>query len=435
MLKFNNLKECRKILQLNQSALSGIGISREYISDVERGKSKLTPEKAKYIINKLMFISLTNNKKIPLESNNIDFRLIGLANIFECYSFLINENKYNSSCNYLYVDQLHVLSNKPLKDYLFFVHLKLAKEYEKINLKKKAYTYMKLALDIAFNSSKELDLFNIDSNLRLFRNLSYDTLNGSDIIEYYKKLINYYKEKGKEIPYFTYYNLALFEKIDSQYEDSFVHLKLELENKKYITKKDWLDLIIMKASLFFKLGNYNEGISLYSDIITNNFHTLDFECQTLVSSNTVFFIVNCKIKNQDNLLNKCSGFLIKSIMDNPTLFEKRHRVFANLALYFKYIQDENTALDYFINSFKRYFNCYNYINNEYIILLEESFSVYYNSQIWNEYLIYAIKPIKEKMTRNSENKYLRIISNILYKDLNRDNMYIQEFINYIGYDI
>lgn len=430
MINNENLKQCRKILKLNQAEFSGVGMSREYISDVERGKSRLTNDKAKVIITKLMLHSLSQNTIIPLELNNELIPELGLLNEYSSYKLIMYIRNTRMDDIESALLKLNKLTENTLPEFRFFIYIQLSKiHYQKNNIIL-SYADCKIALDIAFSIDNDSNIFNLNENIKFFSTLAFSTEKATDIIRYYKRLIELNKLNEKECVPFTYYNLALFEKIDHDYLNAIKHLDIELANHEPIELNHYIDIVMMKASLLFKLSENEEGLLIYNDLIRFRFGSLNDEQKSMVTSNLIYFYIQNNLAKSDELLLYCEEYLASTIANTPEIYENRHRVFANLGLLKKSQGNNEVALSYFEKAFTIYFNNFKNTNSGYIHLLDESFEVYYNTNKWNNYLNYLNKTDVNELNNETEGKFIRIIAKVFFVDENRSNFLLTQLFRF-----
>lgn len=407
-------------------------MSREYISDVERGKSKLITRKAQALIHKLLINSLSKNIYIPLKMDEHLINELDLLDILNCYEILFNQKENLVSNPEKYLLNLIEIVTIPYSDFRFFVLVEISKQYTILNNIEFAYRYMTTALEIAFQNYNDSSIFNIEMNLKHYRQLAFRLEKGIDIIRFYNQLINNNSILEQASPPFMYYNLALFEKIESDYVSSLTHLEIELDCNQNMMKSDYIDLLILKASLLFKLNRYHEAINIYNKIMIGEFEYLSTSRRIMICNNIMFFIVINNITDELQLLKKTQSYLLNLIQKKPELFEKRHRIYANLGLLYFVKSDKTLSKTYFKKAFAIYSNSYSTINSEYINLLSESFESFIDTVDWNFFLEKVNETNIEELNSNSKEQFLNIITRIFYNDLDRHNPLINSLISYMN---
>lgn len=420
MIKKENLKHCRKMLKLNQIDLSGVGMSREYISDVERGKSVLTLDKAKIIIKKLMLYSIHKNILIPLELDDSDIIKLDLVDEYKSFKMLMKFKDESNTDNKLLISLIEIADN-PSSEFRFFIYSKISEVYLKEGDYLVSYTYRKNAIEILFSINYENSIFNLNENLRLLRDLAFKIEKPDDMIRYYRQIIKNNHVKNRKCEPFTYYNLALFEKISHDYSNAIKHLYMELSENEPISSSDYYDIILLIASMSFRLEKIDDAMKIYNDIIKKNFISLNENQKSMSASNFIYFYVRNNISNHPRLIRFFEGYLLDSIKKNPHDYQYRYRVFANLGLLRQSQLNFKEAIKYFEKAYDIYFNTYDNITLGYIHLLDESLSVYYNSSSWNTYLKFLNKTVFDDLNKEIETKFLKIVSRVLFLDTDRSS--------------
>lgn len=423
-----NLKECRKVLKLNQASFAGIGMSREYISDVERGKSTLSADKEQVILERLLLYSLSKQTAIPLELDVTYLKRIGMNDIYQCYSMLMNNySTRNNEC----LDELLALLPLQLREFAYFLNYEIHICYSLQNSIELAYEFLKNALDIAFLKDFKSTVFNVESNLIEFASLAFKLDIGKDIILYYKRIINYKLLNNEEIKPYTYYNVALFEKIEFNFDEAYKYIQLEYSCNKNRSFSDDIDFKIIEASLLLKLNKIDLGMSIYKQIVQNDFDKLDFNQKTLVSSNVIYFVSKYSLSEYAFMLISSKKFILKVLYEFPERFSKRHKMFANLGMCSKQDSSYEDARHYFNKAFEVFFNSYSYANNEFVELLYESMDVYFKSNEWNFYLKMVNRIDLRDLNSSTKKTFLTLLLKIFYLDTNRDNEKIVSLRKYI----
>lgn len=411
----DQIKEARIQLGITQKDLVDSGISRVHITDLESGKSKLVKVKAHKIYLQLVFLALS--KKIPLHLNfdPLFAKDDHYFHIKRCYEDLRVYIEKDSAVSLEKNNQVfHSHINHDIGPLKFILLSFTGSTYLAFNENTKAYECLKDALNTCKYDLNPTVLPIFQETFTHFRVLCANLCLGHEVLKIYKTL-NFYCMVN-QVPYkkFTYFNMALFEKINKNYARALEYLNKQVEVEPIISCQDNIDYQITRAAILMHLGHYVDAINIYTTLLTKSKDSIHPKKLSIACSSLIHFIVKYKIHHQAELLQVCNEVLVDLLEDRPHLFKNRFKTYSNLGQVAFYEGAFKKSLDFFNKAFTAYGTSDLNYGVDYITLITEAYPTYmktgHTSSLYRVLMKFDLAGACDK----SRSLYMTLLANLMY---------------------
>ena len=369
----SNIKNAREKLNLYQKDIASFNLSRNFISNIESGKSRLTPSKALMIFKKIIEFSVKKSKYLEIEFNDLLLENEEYINLRDGYSickklndFLESNTKLNKNDLNEYIEFADKNDIGILRYYIYYYSaslLDIENEY-KLQIYFKALDYLKW-------TKMEFVLELYKKCLSDLVKLAYKYSKFDLLIHYYEILLNGEEQFRFKVDLKIYYNLALFYKYLEKYDLALKNLERYLENNDDMSMEHIINAMIVKATILTKTNKITEGFKIYEEILDKlKIDDLVYQ-RSLCLSNMIYNIsINNFLDKKDDIV--CYLDNLVEIFDQAMVFSDAKEIaYSNIGQGYFYLKDYEKSKEYFNKSLKCVFT-----DNKKVVILKESYKTY-----------------------------------------------------------
>lgn len=350
------IRRIRGYLGLKQYEITGGKITRNLISYIENGKTKLVENTAKIIVDNMN--EWAEKKKIPL---NIDVEYIMLDEISQANilleKYIEKLKKYMNEQNKKFENEL-LAAKKILKDW--DITEKKAKIFEICG----EYYYRQEEFDESYISYlKALENYiRISNNLKtafIYSELAKCVIwmkNYQEAINLNKYAFMFLKENNIEdmsiVKKILFNNSLAYRRIN-KYDESLALLKkLENEMADHLTEEQHLNILLSKGNCYFKKEEYTVAEKIYDEImdITNKKNYLEIKSMTLKNLSEIYVKQNKIEKAIENLKKSIKIRLDNNIFCNNSFYIVN--LYLSLGRLYNQINEFELAEEYLLKASK-----------------------------------------------------------------------------------
>lgn len=303
------IRNAREELSLYLRDLSQENLSFNLLSNIEKGKTKLTKQKALMLYKTILKYSW--EKKIFPEINfdliledNAEYLVLKRAHEY-CSELLIrfNSDEEMSIEQYDLAKDLAIV--KEVNFFSYYIYYLSANLLPSNKLNEKYEAYCK-ALDYLYWSDISENIYKFKSCLEESITIAYKLSNHKTLVKYYELLLDAQKKYSYRIDSTIYYNLALFNNILGESNIALKYLNKYIDYNIDCSFVDDLDSMILKASILGKLSNFDEAIKLNIKILDKlRGNGLEYQ-ESICLSNNIYWCTlidsdDCKIMISNNI--------------------------------------------------------------------------------------------------------------------------------------
>jgi len=350
------IKNKREYLNVDITELSDGILTPELLRNIETGKVRLLPESAFTIYKRLVLIALEKNLPMELHFDelligNFQYRTYKHSNAI-CQTLrngLMNEQELKHELLQEFFEQA-LDANVGLLSYYI---LKLCGDaWEKLNRADLCCDAYFKAIDLLLETKGKHFLDKFESDLS-------DITKHADHLRRYDDLINYYslyiEEKQNNASFIApkfYFNLGIFNKMTHDYVDSMKYIDLYLEHSKSVPTSTMTDCMILKSSIYSKMGFGEQALALYSETL-NLLKSTDYDLRrSMCYSNSINTVIENQMPGKDQMIADYIGDLIQLIKSDSVILEDKYNELGNIGQGYYYLNQLNESHDYFIKAFK-----------------------------------------------------------------------------------
>lgn len=367
------IRNARETLGLYQRDLSQDKFSSNLLSNIEKGKTNLTKQKAMMLYTKILEFSWKKNIFPELNFDELMENDVEYVTLRRAHHLCIGLK-----------DKIRLKECIDAKEYIF---LKDFAHNEKIGMLS-YYLYRLIVQSLAEDMTSEkletyhdiLDFLrweNLGDNTEEFRSnleasipYSYVENKIGQTLTYYYILLEAQKKYNYRVDSNTYYNLVIFNKREKNYDESYKFLNKYLKSKSYLSLEEEAEIKILEASLMSNIGKNDESLKLYSDLskrlVGENLENLEVLCY----SNSIYRICKHNLSGNKNTvieyLDKINDILDK-VLDHVSL----RSLYSNMAQGYCLIDSLAISKEYFLKALENTDNC-----RSDLIVLEEALSLF-----------------------------------------------------------
>lgn len=347
------IKKARKMLKLNQTALTNNNISTAAVSDIEKNKVNLVPTKALMIYETLIIASIDLNIEIELDfddilSDNIKYQQLKQA--WKIVLELKSDLEGNIQTSEFELEKYRLLA---IRNDIGILKYFILREIAEVSSKNKSYFVKVLfnALDYLKWENFKTVYEKFDSTLKLVTSSAYQARRLDELINYYEYEKERLFELGMKIEPRIFFNLSLFYEDMLDYNMASKYLERYLEYKTLLCTEDYYDALLGKARLCTKLKKVEEGIKLYDNILLN-LSSMDFKKQQSIAlSNILYNIPKLKTKANFDKVESYITQLTDLISDVVVERMFPSKIYLNTAIGYSYINQADACLEYLAKAF------------------------------------------------------------------------------------
>ncbi len=322
------LKRARNELELVQNDLTGIGISRVNISDIESGKSKLGVEKACRLYKTLLWQALIKSKAFTFDMDDL-FNEEHEYHVFKaCHDLILKNKDEDNRKRLLYLIRL---LEKNLGNIRFFILKTIAKIHLDNMEYRKAYEYSSEALILG---KQLLDVKFLPAFEGALSTLMFSSAKQRKATVFLttQKEINAFKEKndialGKQ----THYNIALFLKNEKRYKEALIELEKHSTSEVLLEDRFLLNYLILKSSCLMDTNESEESIEMGLLALKIAKRMNLHEEAMMIASNFIYYIRHYKLKKYNQLSLDLHDLLIDLLKKDDTWIKEQFLIYSNLA--------------------------------------------------------------------------------------------------------
>lgn len=354
-MKYGNyIRDIRKHLKITQDELSGINISRNLISSIEKNKTNLIPQKGILIMEKLIEASLEKNVMIDIKFDDLLGHYPRYHQIKEAHKFC--KDIYDATLKYdkleiaLLETDIETLSHYDIGLLKFFVYYYSAR-YLRFYSKELAIKYYFKSLECLkwlYPLEKE-SIFS--TALREVTPLANEYKMYSKLAEYHDLGIITMEQSDNEFSHNHYYNQAYFNMKAGRLKKAKEVITSYL-NSKSLDQEDLVDAKLLKADILLLNNHVDEGILLLEEclLLINNsdLHDQHADCLCKLLST----ISQRDMKSHYDFIEKYKETL-NNLMDQVSRHYDKHKAFHSIALSEAYMNNHERAYLYFEKAYTR----------------------------------------------------------------------------------
>lgn len=354
-----SIKEAREQLGLYQKDLSNEYLSRNLLSNIELGKTKLVPVKALIIYKKCLEVAI--DKQLPFNLNfdallqdNQEYR--DLQEAYSMYDTLTSMlQTYNDNKS---------LAKTDIQNYISF-----AKEK---NIGMLRYFILEICGDLYgifddkipqckayFSALGYLKWHRPKVVIEYFRKCylkvqmpAYKLGKIENLIHYLWILIDFQTEVYQEVNPNNYFNLGLFYKINGDFDQGTLYIDQYLSTAINLKKSTLIDCNILKASMLSEAGHCLDACNLYNHLLVT--YTEDeFNYQkSICHSNTINCIVKNHVIDQNLRVSKSINELLILHDDVIDQTLSLNRLYSNIGQGYAYLENYSEAKLFFLKAYE-----------------------------------------------------------------------------------
>jgi len=412
----DQIKQARIQLGLLQKDLIDSGISRVHITDLESGKSNLVKVKAIKIYEKLTYYSLVKRIPIqltfdPLLSDNETYQ-----DMKACYRDLcpyLTKDQYISNYDNCRIYSHHI--NKKIGSMIFFLLSLTGSKALENDDKQLAYKNLKGALISMQYHLKEDIIDYFDDIFYDFKKVCYHLSIGEEVISIYMHLNNFLLTHDMPLRRYTYFNMALFEKISHNYQQALDYLNKQITTEPIISLQDNIDYQITRAAILMHLGHYADAINIYALLLSDRDKMDEVDQLSIVCSNIIHFIVKFDIQHQESLLSISRSILEESLETNKKQLSDRYKAYSNLGQVAFYEGKYTQACRYFTQAFQSYDHQNLTYTIDYLTLIEEALPCFLENDQVTQIISYLSQYKMQEAKDKEKLLYTSILTKVIYK--------------------
>lgn len=369
-----SIKSARAKLNIFQKDISNENLSKNLLSNIEKDKTNLTPQKGLMIYKRLLEHAVLKKIHIDIEfdellNNNKEYFSIkktykicwDLINIINLNAH-IDIDRARNLLDYLKFNRHDILTYHGL--YYISKALDERHKIEKVDVLCKALDYIKV-MDMSVN------MFIYRKHLYESVNLLYEERKFDKLIDYFDDLRAAQKCYSNKVEPSIYYNLALFHSKLGNFDVALKYYDLYEKQCEDISLIDRLDLLNNKAVILSETKKLNEAIDLYIIGAKESRNANLLIQESLFLSNIVYYVATNDLLYLKELFNT-SFIRLKEIY--PEILKSnagRSSLILNLAVGYYYKGDSLSAEKYFEQAYTLATN-----DSRKIIVLSDAFDYY-----------------------------------------------------------
>lgn len=263
------IKNARVELGLYLRELSEENLSFNLLSNIEKGKTKLTKQKGLMLYKRILEYSWEKNifpeiNFDELLKDTVEYTIIRKANK-HCLFLKKKINFGETLKRDEYLKSIEIANDKNIGLLSYFIYSMLIELLpEEMGLEKLNTCHDILDFLRWFNLSEHIDKFK--SNLEKSIPYSYQYNKIQLTIKYYNILLAAQKKYHYRVDFNSYFNLAILNKREKLYDISLYYLKEYLKSKPILDLEEEAEVKIIEASLLSNMGNVDDALVLYSKL-------------------------------------------------------------------------------------------------------------------------------------------------------------------------
>ncbi len=382
MLPFNEqIRISIKTLELTDDDYFYLEYSKAEFDKIINKKLQLEQEDCIRIYKNLLYFAFIKDVNIYLDFDDILTKNEAYKAIKACY-FDINKLKYQKNIPLAYLDECMLKHNNQHTGNLkFFLYCAVASTYLKTN-RRRAYDQYFLALSFLSNNLNLQNINIFDNTFSIICELAVKLRYSKGLTDLALLIIKFRVDNNLKLDASTYYNLALLYKFSADYDNSLAILDLYCPLESFKSSSDKWEIESLRASILMRKGNYDEGLSLLTQILYNLESDLNFSLLSRVCNNIIYFVSYYKLKNHISILSLCSDILTSLLKSDD--FENRYNSLANLGAVHFFMHSSTDAYQYFCKSFDEYIGSEFIKDRRYIVLIKEALKSFKNEGHLND---------------------------------------------------
>lgn len=345
-----SIKEARLKLGIYQKDIANENLSKNLLSNIEKNKTNLTPQKGIMIYKRILEVSLDKQIYVEIE-----------------FDKLLHDNEEYNQLNKTYAIAWDLIRVIQLDAHIDIIKSESILEYLKATrnglLTYYAIYLTAIALDKIYTKERteimcyaldRIKVMNMDDVLHVYEkhlaenvNMLYIEGKFDKLIDFYEELLIAQKQLKNIVEGNTYYNLALFNSLVANHSKSLMYYELYEESVTDMSIDAKLDLINNRAIIYAETGFIRKAIDLYEiGAIKAKEDSLKLQ-ESLFLSNIIYYIAKNKLEDTNDLF-KLSLLRLNSVY-NEILDKKisKNSLFLNLAVGHHYNNDLEMANYFF----------------------------------------------------------------------------------------
>lgn len=371
------IRLARDTLKIFQREIADENLSRNLLSDIEKGKVNLVPSKAWIIYKKIIEIAWNSGIYYELEFDAV-------LEDFEAYRLMKHANHICKSLQdmttgIIAFDRKFLMNASKLAAMhevgllRFHIYLLTARVYRRNNLIEEAADAYLEAMDFMRWQMDEKVCEQYETCLKEATAVLYDIRRYEGLL---KCTLNYFKlSKGHKIevgPSWLF-NIGLYYQKLQIFDQSNEYLMMFLEQQSQLEDQDILDAKILIGINMIEIGDFETGIGLYREVIEDCQSEYKHQ-KTLAYSNAIFILVKDDSVNHTqeikNYIEVLEGLVASD--DEVTGVAK-----INIGLAYQYMGKYNQAIESILDGmetlikFRRWPRLIDVINDTFAILAEK----------------------------------------------------------------
>lgn len=310
------IKKIRKDFKIKQYEITGGEITRELISIIENGKSKLTPSVAEIIAENVNNICSERNIAFYLTSSYLLEDINTQANkVADRYIECLGTIEYTTSKDFItiikQIEEFLIAYDVPEKK--LTIYEKIADIFKKDRIYDKSYIYYVKAYENYNKFFTDIVLFNL---LQKMGTVCISLSKYREALDFNNKALVIPKASIPEsLSYKAWFNNALAYKKLKEYDNCIKEIHNIEARFKNLTKQNKFKLNVLKANCFNGKKSYKSALELYKFLLDSE-ESEAHENIALVTNNIVNIYTNLNdIENTKNYMHKLI-YLIDAFNDS-----------------------------------------------------------------------------------------------------------------------
>lgn len=406
------IRNAREELGLYLKDLAQENLSFNLLSNIEKGKTKLTKQKALMLYKSILEHSW-GKKVFPelsfdeLLEESEEYMALKQTHEF-CWSL---KEKNSVISEEEYIKSKEVAAKKNIGMLTYFIHSEVVRllpeemSYEKLSTYHEILDFLRWS-DISENIEK------FKSNLLESIPYSYKHNKLETTIKYYTILLEAETKYNFRVDSKTYFNLAILTKREKQYNASLRYLNKYKNSTSYLSLADEAEVKIIKASLLANTGEVEKALDIYLSLSERLNGQGQEYLEASCYGNSIHRIFKHEVKSRIDLIPKYLEKLIEileTVETAESLNVSMYSMYSNIAQGYFLIDNYNTAKSYFVKALK----CSSNDRNK-LVILSEAIALYAKLDEL-EFIIDKMDKLElNSLNKDDKNLLYEMIIEILY---------------------